>query len=58
MNRSRSHDPQRGSFYGSGTRLSVAGMTVEKVLEVIPEPNDAILQAIAGLCEQSLITLR
>ena len=38
--------------------MSVAGMTVGNVLKLIPEPSDAILQVIEGLCEQSLITLR
>lgn len=33
-------------------------MTVGNVLKLIPDPNDAILQAVAGRCEQSLITLR
>ena len=29
-----------------------------KGTEAIPAPNDAILRAIAGLCEQSFINLR
>jgi hypothetical protein len=32
-------------------------MTVGNVFNVIPEPNDAIFRAIAGRCEQNLITL-
>ena len=38
--------------------LSVAGMRIDKVLEVIPEPEETILRAIQGLREQGLISLR
>lgn len=38
--------------------LALAGMKVEKVLDVIPEPENTILRAIQHLCDQGLVTLR